>query len=65
MIIGELGADYAQLSVQLSASADSLRVQVHRMRQKYQETLRAEIAGTVASGDEVDDEIQRLFELMG
>jgi DNA-directed RNA polymerase specialized sigma24 family protein len=65
MIIGEAGADYAELSKQLGPSVDTLRVQVHRMRGKYQEMLRAEIAGTVASQEEVDDEIQRLFELMG
>lgn len=64
-IIGEQGTDYAELSQELGASAETLRVQVHRMRQKYQETLRAEIAGTVASQEEVDDEIQRLFDLMG
>jgi RNA polymerase sigma factor (sigma-70 family) len=65
MIIGEMGANYAELSNQLGVSAETLRVQVHRMRGKYQEMLRAEIAGTVASHEEVDDEIQRLFELMG
>lgn len=65
MIIGETGANYAELGKQLGSSAETLRVQVHRMRGKYQETLRAEIAGTVANQAEVDDEIQRLFELMG
>lgn len=65
MIIGEADAEYSQWSEKLGVSADTLRVQVHRMRNKYQETLRAEIAGTVASSEEVDDEIQRLFELMG
>ena len=65
MIIGEAGTDYAELSEALGASADSLRVQVHRMRQKYRETLRAEIAGTVSGDEEVDDEIHRLFQLMG
>ena len=65
MIIGQSGADYAELSKQLHLSADTLRVQVHRMRGKYQEKLRDEIAGTVANHEEIDDEIKRLFDLMG
>ena len=65
MIMGEAGLDYASLSSQLDASPDTLRVQVHRMRNNYQEALRNEIAETVASHEEVEDEIKRLFELMG
>lgn len=65
MIIGETDLSYAELGEQLDASIESLRVQVHRMRQKYQSTLRSEIAATIADNEDVDDEIRRLFELMG
>jgi len=34
---------------------------VHRLRRRYQELLRAEIAQTVASPEEVDDELRDLF----
>jgi RNA polymerase sigma-70 factor (ECF subfamily) len=36
-------------------------VAVHRLRQCYRELLRAEIADTVASPAEIDDEIRNLF----
>ena len=65
MIVGETGADYQDLAEQLSLPSATLRVQVHRMRERYRELLRAEVAGTVASEEEVDDEIRRMFELMG
>jgi hypothetical protein len=36
-------------------------VAVHRMRQRYKELLRAEIAQTVATADEIEDELRDLF----
>jgi predicted DNA-binding protein (UPF0278 family) len=36
-------------------------VAVHRLRQRYRELLRAEIADTVADAGEIDDEIRNLF----
>jgi RNA polymerase sigma-70 factor (ECF subfamily) len=38
-----------------------VKVAVHRLRQRYREVLRAEIADTVASPGEVEDEIRSLF----
>ena len=64
MIVGAAAENYEGLSKQLGISADSLRVQVHRLRHRYRDFLRNEIAGTIASEDDVDDEIRRLFELM-
>jgi len=42
-----------------------VKVAVHRLRQRYRELLRAEIANTVASPDEVDDELRHLFAALG
>jgi hypothetical protein len=36
-------------------------VAVHRLRQRYRELLRSEIAHTVASPDLVDEELRHLF----
>ncbi len=63
-ICGEPTADYLTLSKQLGVSPEALRVEVHRIRKKYRQTLREEIASTVSGPDEVDDEIQRLFDVM-
>jgi len=34
---------------------------VHRMRQRYRELVRAEIAHTVSSPDELEEEMRHLF----
>ena len=52
---------YAELSKRLNLREPALRVAVHRLRQRYRELLRAEIARTVATEAEVDEEIRHLF----
>jgi RNA polymerase sigma-70 factor (ECF subfamily) len=38
---------------------------IHRLRGQYREALRVEVAHTVSSPDEVDDEIRHLIEAVG
>jgi RNA polymerase sigma-70 factor (ECF subfamily) len=64
-MLGEVVADYSAIGEDLGVSAEFLRVQVHRMRKKYQEMLRCEIAGTIGGEEDVDEEIKRLFETLG
>jgi RNA polymerase sigma factor (sigma-70 family) len=45
----------------LGLSEGAVRVAVHRLRQRYRQLLRAEIAQTVDDPSEVDAEIRRLF----
>jgi RNA polymerase sigma-70 factor (ECF subfamily) len=52
---------YETLAAELGASAGALRVAVHRMRRRYRDLLRAEIAETVSTPEEVDDEIRFLL----
>jgi RNA polymerase sigma factor (sigma-70 family) len=52
---------HAQLGAELGVSEGAARVIVHRLRRRYRELLRAEIAQTVSGEEEVDDEIRRLF----
>jgi RNA polymerase sigma factor (sigma-70 family) len=52
---------YAEIALRLGTSEGAVKVAVHRLRQRYRELLRAEIADTVASPGEVDDEIRNLF----
>jgi RNA polymerase sigma-70 factor (ECF subfamily) len=52
---------YAEIAVRLATSEGAVKVAVHRLRQRYRELLRAEIADTVADASEIDDEIRNLF----
>ncbi len=52
---------YAEIATRLGTSEGAVKVAVHRLRQRYRELLRAEIADTVASPGEIDDEIRNLF----
>lgn len=58
-------APYAQLGAALGMSEGAVKVAVHRLRARYRELLREEIARTVASQAEVDEEIRHLFSLLG
>jgi RNA polymerase sigma factor (sigma-70 family) len=54
-------ASYAETADQLGMSEGATRVAVHRLRRRYGDLLRAEIAETVAGPEEVQEEIQSLF----
>lgn len=53
----------AEAADQLSMSEVAVKVAVHRMRQKFGEILRAEIGNTVSTPEEIDSEIQHLFDV--
>jgi DNA-directed RNA polymerase specialized sigma24 family protein len=55
------GAGYKKLAVELEMTAGALRVAVHRMRRKYRDLLRAEIAETISTPEEIDEEIRFLM----
>jgi RNA polymerase sigma factor (sigma-70 family) len=54
-------AGYADLAARLGMSEGALKVAVHRLRQRYGELLREEIAHTVASPGEVEGELRHLL----
>jgi RNA polymerase sigma factor (sigma-70 family) len=61
-LVGEReGQPYAELARQLNMGESAVKVAVHRLRQRYRELLRAEIAETLASPEEVDAEMRYLF----
>jgi RNA polymerase sigma-70 factor (ECF subfamily) len=55
---------YAQLAAQTGLSVGALRMAVLRMRRKYASLLHAEVAETVETPDEVDEEIRFLWETL-
>ena len=62
---GSTTASYAQLSASCGMSEGALKVAVHRLRQRYRDALRAEIAETVASGTQVNGELKQLLAALG
>jgi DNA-directed RNA polymerase specialized sigma24 family protein len=61
-LTGESDASYAAIALGLGMSEGAAKAAAHRMRQRYRELLRHEVAQTVADPAEIDDEIRRLFE---
>jgi RNA polymerase sigma-70 factor (ECF subfamily) len=59
----EPAASYREIAAQLGISEDAVKVGVHRLRQRYGELLRAEIAETVQDPAEVDDELRHLLDV--
>ena len=43
----------------------AVKVAAHRLRQRFGEVLRAEIAETVARPEDIEEEIQHLFDALG
>lgn len=54
-------APQAEVAARLGVSEPALRVAVHRLRKRYRELLRAEVAETVADAGEVDVELRHLL----
>jgi RNA polymerase sigma-70 factor (ECF subfamily) len=55
---------YAGMAQTLGITETAARVAVHRLRQRYREFIRAEVAGTVASPEEVEAEMRHLFQVL-
>jgi RNA polymerase sigma-70 factor (ECF subfamily) len=55
---------YAELSAKLRLSQGALKARVHRLRRRYRELLRAEVANTVFGPEEVEDELKHLFRVL-
>lgn len=58
------GQSYSEISTRLGVEEGALRVAVHRLRTRYRELLRNEIARTVDSLEEVDSEMHHLYEVL-
>jgi RNA polymerase sigma-70 factor (ECF subfamily) len=57
-------ARYEPAAARMGISPGVLRTQVHRLRRKYRDFLRAEIAETVTTPEEINDEIRFLLETL-
>jgi len=57
----EATPSYAEVAARLATTEAAVKMAMHRLRTRYREALCLEIAQTVTSQGEVDDEIDRLF----
>ncbi len=57
-------ARYKELAQEMNMSAAALRQSVHRARRKYRELLRGEVAETVSTPEEIDEELQFLLSVL-
>lgn len=52
---------YAEIAVKLQVTEGAVKMAVLRLRESFRKALRTEIAKTVANADEIEDELQHLF----
>ena len=58
-------ACYAEIAGHLNLTEGTVKVAVHRLRQRFRELLRTEVAHTVARPEDVDDELRHLIAVVG
>jgi RNA polymerase sigma-70 factor (ECF subfamily) len=54
-------ASYAEIAGHLNLTEGTVKVAVHRLRQRFRELLRAEVANTVARPEDIDGELRHLI----
>ena len=64
-ITGEGNLQTENVATELGMSAEAVRQAASRLRKRYRELLRAEVAATVTGPEAVDDEIRSLFGVLG
>ena len=56
---------YAETASDLGMSEGAVKVAVHRLRRRFRDVLRDEVAHTVSSPEEVEDELRHLWSAVG
>jgi RNA polymerase sigma-70 factor (ECF subfamily) len=56
---------YREVADELAMSEGAVKVAVHRMRRRYRDLLKEEIAQTVASPESQEDELRELLAALG
>jgi RNA polymerase sigma-70 factor (ECF subfamily) len=56
---------YPELAAQMSCTEGAARVAVHRLRKRFRELFRANIAATLAEGEDVDMELKHVVAVLG
>jgi len=61
LTVGKDGTAQAEVAKALGMEEGAVRVAIHRLRKRYRELLRDEIAQTLAEAVDVDEEMRALF----
>lgn len=61
LVEAEQADSYAEVAARLAMSPAAVKSAIHRLRQRYRELFRQEIANTVVTTSEIDEEIRYLF----
>ena len=64
LLAGQEPATYAAMAARLNMTEGAVRSAIYRMRQRYGALFRAEIAQTVTSLSDMEDEIRHLLEIL-
>ncbi len=65
-LLGEAGyGDQAAVAAELGLSAGAMKIAVHRMRQRFRQCVKEEIAGTLKDESAVEDEMRSLLAALG
>ena len=63
-LLGQSDAPYAALAREMNTSEGALKVAIHRLRKRYRELFRQEIADTVADPADVESELRDLASML-
>ena len=58
---GDAGVSYAELARELHTTEAALKVSIHRLRKRYRDLLRAEVADIVSDPRDIDSELRYLI----
>jgi len=61
----QLTLSYAEAASRLGISESAVKSKIHRLRQRHRELVREEIAKTVSTAAEVDEELRHLMAVLG
>jgi RNA polymerase sigma-70 factor (ECF subfamily) len=69
LLVGERAANtgpvgYRDIGGELGMSESAVKTAIHRLRKRFRDTLREEIAQTVAAPEDIDDELRQLFQAL-
>lgn len=59
---GEQDTSYSELAQAVGMNESALKVAAHRLRKRFGEAIRREVADTVASEDEIENEVRALID---
>ena len=61
---GDIPGSQSEAAVRLGINEGAVKVAVHRLRKRFREVVRAEVAQTVPAGDDVEAELRHLVEAL-